>query len=201
MSQKDKKSQKPAQGEPTPEENSQAQSDDFEFEEERELAALDGELDEIANAIDTQWSDHISQNISEELEELFYDDKKAFFDEIESQKEKFIEDRIRDKVEKKGALKQSLLGKHKQKAFDEFAKNHPDIPVEEVMDFYENELGARAKKEIDALPPIEALEKIASMMKPQEKEAPKEELPKQVDTGTSGNETQSDTNISPTSRY
>ncbi|MGP1579968.1 MAG: hypothetical protein ACTTH5_02960 [Wolinella sp.] len=132
------------------------------------LEEAKAELEQSHKAIDKGFADYMSQNMSPELEELFFSDKRAFFEAIEAEKEKFIEAELMPKYERVSALSEGIENKKRDGALasakQSFLSAHPEADFGAMSEFYQNELTRKQQQEISALTLPEQLEKVFMLM-------------------------------------
>lgn len=138
--------------------------------EEQELAMLQKELSDSINSAEANFAKFMADNTSPELEELFFNDKVAFYAKVLQMQNEFVA-----QLDPKFARAQELGGTiEKKKSFAqvnnaerEFLSKHPDADINALMDFYVNELRPREQAELNNLPPAEFFERLYEMYKAQ----------------------------------
>lgn len=138
-------------------------------EDEASLEALRAELEQSQEAIDKGFALHMSEKgLTPELEELFFTDKTAFFEAVEAEKERFIEEQLAPKYEGINALSEKIAEKKSQGAVAEakqsFLKANPKADFGAMSEFYQNELTKKQQQEIDALPLEEQFKRVFELM-------------------------------------
>ncbi|MGG7073186.1 hypothetical protein U5B43_02830 [Campylobacter sp. 9BO] len=173
---------------------SQEQVDEFDtVSDEEALKLAQEELEQSRNAIDAGFAKFMSENLSPELEELFFSDKEQFFLKVEEQKELFIEEQLGGKVKTINELNLKIRDKVQNRdianAKKEFLKAHPDADFNAMSEFFENETTKKQREEILSLPALQGYEKVYELMGGG---ANSEKLPQQLegsftqDSGMSG---------------
>ena len=161
--------------------------------EQGELDALSAELEQNAASIESDFAKYAAETLSAEDEELFFEDKEAFIMKILQMQNEYLESNIRPKEARANELSQSIESKKQLANFDEavkaFSQNHPEVDVNELFDFLENDLPPRVKKELESInEPMEFLETLFAIYSQNgaqgeqgQQDAPQEQdLPKQV---------------------
>ena len=152
--------------------------------EEGELASLMKELQGIEETKKADFAKYLSQNLTPEEKELFFEDEEAFFQNILNKEEVFLREKIGDKQKRAEELEKAIAQKHSfgilEKAESEFLKRHPNVNVDEMIDFYENDLQPREKRKLDKLEPDEFFESLFSLYERQQSTTKKEGLPKRT---------------------
>lgn len=103
---------------------------------------------------------------SPELEELFFEDKEAFFQRVLDFQNKYLKENLIDKrdaiidLEQNEQLEAGIQAL--QQAKDEFAKAHPDVNADELMQFYLT-LPQEQQAQLDKLPPNQLFETLYQM--------------------------------------
>ncbi|MFQ6341361.1 Coiled-coil domain-containing protein [Campylobacter sp. VTCC 70190] len=126
---------------------------------ESKLAALEEELKQAEASLENDFAEYASQAMSEELEELFFEDKKAFIEAILKMQNEFLQTNYNPKLEEAAKLRKGIANKNALASIDsakeEFLKNNPEADINALMEFYDQELGIKYKKELDKLEPLE----------------------------------------------
>lgn len=120
------------------------------------LAALDEEIKQASQSLEADFAKFAASKIDDKSEELFYENKEEFFKQFCQWQNEFLQN-LRAKQGEAENLRQTIGMKKNfsqiQKAQEEFQKNHPDVNLDELMEFYANDLSPRVKTELDKLEP------------------------------------------------
>lgn len=120
------------------------------------LAALDEEIKQASQSLEADFAKFAASKIDEKSEELFFENKEEFFKQVCQWQNDFLQN-LRAKQGEAENLRQTINTKKNfsqiQKAQEEFQKNHPDVNLDELMEFYTNDLSPRVKTELDKLEP------------------------------------------------
>lgn len=142
-----------------------APADEFDTTAEQgELDALSGEIEQGNANLKANFAAFAAQNTTPEMEELFFEDKEQFYNEILDMFNAFYAENIGIKQERAASLggdieKKNAMRAEKQAA-QEFQAKHPEIDINELLVFYEQMLPPKFRQEIDAanLPPEQFFE-------------------------------------------
>lgn len=125
-------------------------------EDEAKLRALEEEINQASQSLESDFAKFAAGKVDEKMEELFFENKEEFFKNVLVWQNDFLQE-IREKQGQAENLRQGIGLKKNfsqiEKAQQEFQKNHPDINIDELMEFYQNDLSPRVKKELDKLEP------------------------------------------------
>lgn len=155
---------------------------------ESELSQLQGELEQSTSAIDNNFAEYYAENMPDEVEELFFEDKVQFLLEVEKAKQSFIEEKIAPLQQRASELEQSIA-QNKQgaaiwEAQTKFSKAYPDADLDSLLKFYNEELSPKQKQSLETEGDLfKAYEKVYHYMQggSNEDERPsKRNLPKQT---------------------
>lgn len=167
--------------------------------EQTELDALNAELEQARANIEGNFSEYFAQNATPELDELYFEDKKAFADEFQKMQNVYFDEQIGVKQARAGELESSIAQKQQFGVIDEALKNfqaaHPDVNIEELFRFMNEDLSPKKVAELESLPPEQFFDELyalyGQMMSGESaNEAKKEKLPQQL-RGVPSNNTQS----------
>lgn len=165
--------------------------------EQTELDALNAELDQARANIEGNFSEYFAQNATPELEELFFEDKKAFADEFQKMQNVYFDEQIGVKQARANELQGSITQKQEFGVIDGAMKNfqaaHPDVNVDELFRFMSEDLSPRKMSELESLPPEQFFEELYALyqqMNGVDAKNGKEKLPQQL-RGVPSNNVQS----------
>lgn len=120
------------------------------------LAALDEEIKQASQSLEADFAKFAASKIDDKSEELFYENKEEFFKQVCQWQNDFLQN-LRAKQGEAENLRQTINTKKNfsqiEQAGAEFQKNHPDVNLDELMEFYANDLSPRVKTELDKLEP------------------------------------------------
>lgn len=155
--------------------------------EEDELSAIEAELEQARASIEKDFAAYMANKTDEQMEELFFENKIAFYEAILQEQNAFLQSTIEPKMQRAQALRGDIAQKKQFQALEQakeaFLQNHPDADIESLMQFYLNDLPPRVAKELEALfPSLEFFERVFELMNasnPSE-ETQEEKLPQQI---------------------
>lgn len=153
-------------------------------EEEAALAALEQEIAQSEESLESDFADFAASRVDEKLEELFFEDKKAFFQAILKMQNEFLQN-LRDKQSQANNLRGDIAMKKSFASIEEagaaFEAAHPEVSVDVLLDFYANDLSPRVKTQLDKLEPQAFFEALFSeWQKAQGGTQEQEKLPQQL---------------------
>lgn len=166
-----------------------ASESDFDATQDRAmLSAIEAELEESRASIDSQFIDKFSEEIeiNEDLQNLYFEDKKAFFTQYEEKKQAFLDEWVAPKIKRReeliGIIKDKEHGGKVFKIKKEFQDAHPEVSLQELDDFYTNELSKRVQEEISKMPAMQGYEKILELYKKEKGAESTAQPPKKFDS-------------------
>lgn len=152
--------------------------------EKSELESLQRELQGLEETKNADFAKYLSQSLSPEEKELFFEDEEAFFKNVLNKEEEFLAQRIGDKKNRAAQLEQTIAQKNSfsilEKAESDFLKKNPNADTDAMIDFYENDLPPREKRKLDNLPPDEFFESLYQVYSQSKTPSKKENLPKRT---------------------
>ncbi|RDU51757.1 Coiled-coil domain-containing protein [Helicobacter sp. MIT 00-7814] len=129
-----------------------------------ELSALENEISQAESMLEQNAANAIAEQITPELEELFFEDKVGFVKKIFEMQNKFLQDTIAPKVQRanelKGEITQEAQFAEIESAKEAFLQKHPEVDFESLMSFYQEDLSPRQMESISNLPPVEFFEEL-----------------------------------------
>lgn len=145
-----------------------------------QIIALEQEINESRAAIDKDFAKKFASNISEEQQQLMFNDLAAFLESYEQAKLENLKSELKPKIAKHDELKIQLenegieetIKAAKEKLLTKYPKANPD----EVLAFMQEDLSPKQLKELEQLDPSEVLIKVYELM-PQSKG---KELPQEL---------------------
>ncbi|MDD6056601.1 MAG: hypothetical protein PUB96_08700 [Helicobacteraceae bacterium] len=153
----------------------------------QELAALEQELAQSEASLEQNLAGYLATNLSEEYEELFFENREEFFKKILEMQNAWIKENIQSKVERAQTLQGEIMQEEQYKALDlgrdMFLQKHPEVNFNALMEFANTQLSPAQLAELEKLPPDVMFEEIYKLMQGGRSEKPKEKaekLPKKV---------------------
>lgn len=134
------------------------------------LQELQSELQQTISSIDSDFASFYATNMPSEVEELFYEDRAKFLLEVEKAKQGYLEQRMIPMQQKASELQQTINDKQNQSSIWEaqiaFTRKYPDVDLDEMLAFYNEELSPKQKKELEKLGSLEAMyEQVVILMR------------------------------------
>ncbi|GAA7306151.1 hypothetical protein HpBGD104_12050 [Helicobacter pylori] len=176
-------------------------------EKEIQLETLKREIAQAEASLENDFAKHMAEKTDEKLEDLFFNNKVDFYKSVLVEQNNYLNENISKKINKAVALSEEIETSKKkeevEKAKAEFLEKHKDekIDFNDLVDFYNEELPQKYKREIDKLDGVQFFEAIYDLSKSmqggnmqEEKTTAREEernLPKEVQ----GNEVSSSANV------
>ncbi len=162
-------------------------------EKEIELETLKLEIEQAEASLENDFAKHMADKTDEKLEDLFFNNKADFYKFVLKEQNDFLNERVTKKLDKALALNEEIETSKKkeevEKAKAEFLEQHQDenIDFNELVDFYNEELPQKYKREIDKLEGYAFFQAIYDLFKasqgenkPDEKAEEERSLPKEV---------------------
>lgn len=133
------------------------------------LQELQNELQQTLSSIDSDFASFYATNMPAQVEELFYEDRAKFLLEVEKAKQAYLEERMIPMQQKASELQQTINNKQNQSSIWEaqiaFTKKYPNVDLDEMLEFYNEELSPKQKKELEKLGDLGAMyEQIVVLM-------------------------------------
>ncbi|MBS4407342.1 Coiled-coil domain-containing protein [Campylobacter vulpis] len=155
---------------------------------EEELSALENEISQAEASLEQDFASFAAEKLAsdETLEELFFEDKEGFILQILQMQNDFLNEGLRAKMQRADTLKSDIEGKKQMQGIEaaqkEFLEAHPDADMAALMEFYEEELGAKYKKELDKLEPKDFFTTLYEIYQMRNKKGDEEEhLPRELE--------------------
>lgn len=121
-------------------EEAQAQNPFDTTAESAELEALQNELNQAQQSIESDAAKALSKQITPELEELFFEDREAFIKALFQLQNDYLAQNIKPKIERAQALGADIATKQQMgnidKAREVFMQKHPEVDFNALMQFY-----------------------------------------------------------------
>ncbi len=158
-------------------------------EKEIELETLKREIEQAEASLENDFAKHMAEKTDEKLEDLFFNNKVDFYRSVLVEQNNFLNDHISKKINKAVALSEEIENSKKSQEIEEakakFLEKHKgeNIDFNELVDFYNEELPQKYKREIDKLDGVQFFQSIYDLFNAAQGENMKEEkinLPKEV---------------------
>ncbi len=163
-------------------------------EKEIELETLKREIAQAEASLEQDFIKHMVDKTNEKVEDLFFSNKPEFYRFVFTEQNNYLKEKLTDKVGRAMDLSDEIQSDKDAEEIERdkqaFLKKHPEIDFNDLLDFYNEEIPNRLKKEIDKLEGVAFFEAILdyfnalnakeeepkSEAKEEEKELPKEAL-------------------------
>ncbi|WP_187932415.1 Coiled-coil domain-containing protein [Helicobacter pylori] len=168
-------------------------------EKEIELETLKREIAQAEASLEQDFIKHMVDKTNEKVEDLFFSNKPEFYRFVFTEQNNYLREKLTDKVGRAMDLSDEIQRDRENEEIEKdkeaFLKKHPEVDFNELLDFYNEEVPNRIKKQIDKLEGEAFFEAIldylnAVLAKQEESKSEKEEeskLPKEVlGNGVSG---------------
>ncbi len=166
-------------------------------EKEIELETLKREIAQAEASLEQDFIKHMVEKTNEKVEDLFFSNKPEFYRFVFTEQNNYLREKLTDKVGKAMDLSDEIQrdkdAEEIERDKEAFLKKHPEIDFNELLDFYNEEIPNRIKKQIDKLEGVAFFEAVLdyfnAVMAKEEKPKNEEEnkLPKEaLGNGVSG---------------
>ncbi len=169
-------------------------------EKEIELETLKREIAQAEASLEQDFIKHMVDKTNEKVEDLFFSNKPEFYRFVFTEQNNYLREKLTDKVGRAMDLSDEIQrdkdAEEIEKDKQAFLKKYPEVDFNELLDFYNEEIPNRLKKQIDKLEGVAFFEAVldyfnAANSKEEEpkKESQEEEkeLPKEaLGNGVSG---------------
>ena len=149
----------------------------------QELEGLQNEINQLETSLQADGADFLASNLSEQEQDLFFDNPKEFFKAMMTKLNTFYNEQIGSKKGRMQELQSKIKEKETYASLDKaqkaFEETHKDISVDELMAYAQEELPPRVHREIAQMPPLEALNAIYAHYK-KNNGSEEQSLPKQA---------------------
>ncbi|MGN8368022.1 Coiled-coil domain-containing protein [Helicobacter pylori] len=140
-------------------------------EKEIELETLKREIAQAEASLENDFAKHMAEKTDEKLEDLFFNNKVDFYRSVLVEQNDFLNSNISKKINKAVALSEEIENSKKSQEIEEakakFLEKHKDenIDFNELVDFYNEELPQKYKREIDKLDGVQFFQSIYDLFK------------------------------------
>lgn len=124
-------------------------------EKEIELETLKREIAQAEASLEQDFIRHMVDKTNEKVEDLFFSNKPEFYRFVFTEQNNYLREKLTDKVGRAMDLSDEI---QRDKEYEEiekdkeaFSKKHPNIDLNELLEFYNEEIPNRIKKQIDKL--------------------------------------------------
>nr|AIA98819.1 phage protein [Helicobacter pylori] len=133
-------------------------------EKEIELETLKREIAQAEASLEQDFIKHMVDKTSEKVEDLFFSNKPEFYSFVFTEQNNYLREKLTDKVGRAMDLSDEIQrdkdAEEIEKDKEAFLKKHPEIDFNELLEFYNEEVPNRLKKQIDKLEGVAFFEAI-----------------------------------------
>ncbi|WP_104640053.1 Coiled-coil domain-containing protein [Helicobacter bizzozeronii] len=159
-----------------------------------ELETLKREIKQAEDSLESDFAKYAAEHIDADLEALFFDDKPGFIKKLLEMQNQFLQEQLGSKVERAKQLQGEITQKKGLEQLEQdkaqFLQAHPDANMDELINFYNEELPPKYQKQLENLQGVEFFNALYELFKAYKGEAkepqeqPKEELPQRLEGNT-----------------
>ncbi|WQX68378.1 Coiled-coil domain-containing protein [Helicobacter pylori] len=124
-------------------------------EKEIELETLKREIAQAEASLEQDFIKHMVDKTNEKVEDLFFSNKPEFYRFVFTEQNNYLREKLTDKVGRAMDLSDEIQrdkdAEEIEKDKEAFLKKHPNIDLNELLEFYSEEIPNRIKKQIDKL--------------------------------------------------
>lgn len=151
---------------------------------EARLNALENEISQAQQSLERDFAAFAADKLNDEnLEELFFEDKEAFIREILTLQNEFLsglQGKINEAKALRGQIDEKKAFSSIQAAADAFDAKNMGISSDELLDYFQNDLSPREKKEIENLEPEAFFETLFKKKQGNNRTSENESLPSRL---------------------
>ncbi|RVZ36543.1 Coiled-coil domain-containing protein [Helicobacter pylori] len=146
-----------------------------------ELETLKREIAQAEASLENDFAKHMAEKTDEKLEDLFFNNKVDFYRSVLVEQNNYLNEHVSKKINKAIALSEEIETSKKSKEIEEakaeFLEKHKgeNIDFNELVDFYNEELPQKYKREIDKLDGVQFFQAIYDLFKAAQGENMQEE--------------------------
>ncbi|GAA9279068.1 hypothetical protein TH0225_06460 [Helicobacter pylori] len=133
-------------------------------EKEIELETLKREIAQAEASLEQDFIKHMVDKTNEKVEDLFFSNKPEFYRFVFTEQNNYLKERLTDKVGRAMDLSDEIQNakdaEEIEKDKEAFLKKHPEVDFNELLEFYNEEIPNRLKKQIDKLEGVAFFEAI-----------------------------------------
>ncbi len=133
-------------------------------EKEIELETLKREIAQAEASLEQDFIKHMVDKTDEKVEDLFFSNKPEFYRFVFTEQNNYLREKLTDKVSKAMALSDEIQNDKDAEEIEKdkqaFLSKHPEVDFNALLDFYNEEIPNRFKKEIDKLEGVAFFEAI-----------------------------------------
>ncbi|WP_131158286.1 Coiled-coil domain-containing protein [Helicobacter pylori] len=124
-------------------------------EKEIEFETLKREIEQAEASLEQDFIKHMVEKTDEKVEDLFFSNKPEFYRFVFTEQNNYLREKLTDKVGRALDLSNEIQrdkdAEEIEKDKEAFLKKHPGTDLDELLEFYNEEVPNRIKKQIDKL--------------------------------------------------
>ncbi|GAA9636311.1 hypothetical protein HpVa149_03320 [Helicobacter pylori] len=124
-------------------------------EKEIELETLKREIAQAEASLEQDFIKHMVDKTNEKVEDLFFSDKPEFYRFVFTEQNNYLKEKLTDKVSKAMVLSDEIQRDKDAEEIERdkkaFLNKHPEVDLNALLEFYEEELPKSVKKQMDKL--------------------------------------------------
>ena len=160
--------------------------------EQGELDAINAELEQARASIESNYADFAAadEEKNPDWDELFFENRAEYHRKNLQRQNEYLAQNITPKAERAAALQSDITQKQQFGAIDAavkvFQQNHPDVDLNQLMQWFSQAVPPQIQQEIQALPPEQMFEEILKLFEMQQGQGQgqggegEENLPQQI---------------------
>ena len=121
----------------------------------KELETLKNEISQAEASLESDFAKYAADNINERLEQLFFDNKEQFIQELLTMQNQFLKDKLGDKAKRVSELHEEISSEQTKQELEnmkeQFKQAHPDANMDDLIRFYNEDLPPKYRKQLDSL--------------------------------------------------
>ncbi|WP_163499793.1 Coiled-coil domain-containing protein [Helicobacter suis] len=130
----------------------------------KELETLKNEISQAEASLESDFAKYAAENMDEKLEQLFFDNKEQFVQELLTMQNQFLKDKLGDKAKRVSELHEEISteqGKQElENIKEQFKSAHPDVDLEALISFYNEDLPPKYRAQLDNLEGLDFFEQL-----------------------------------------
>ncbi|WP_163532239.1 Coiled-coil domain-containing protein [Helicobacter suis] len=130
----------------------------------KELETLKNEISQAEASLESDFAKYAAENMDEKLEQLFFDNKEQFVQELLTMQNQFLKDKLGDKAQRVSELHEEISteqGKQElENIKEQFKQAHPDVDLEALISFYNEDLPPKYRAQLDSLEGLDFFEQL-----------------------------------------
>ncbi|BCD45137.1 hypothetical protein [Helicobacter suis] len=121
----------------------------------KELETLKNEISQAEASLEADFAKYAAENMDEKLEQLFFDNKEQFVQELLTMQNQFLKDKLGDKAKRASELHEEISTEQTKQELEnikeQFKQNHPEANMDDLIRFYNEDLPPKYRNQLDQL--------------------------------------------------